>query len=85
MLIRSIDLNYTTTADKSRRFLLLSKKPFLDLLWNKVSNKEALIMTLEGHTADVSSVAISSDNSKIVSGSDDKTIKVWNLDKGKYY
>jgi hypothetical protein len=30
MLIRSFDLNYTTIIDKSRRFLSLSKKPFLE-------------------------------------------------------
>jgi WD40 repeat protein len=79
MLIRSLDLNYTTIVDKSRRFLSRSKKPFLDLLWSKVRNKEALIMTLEGHSSFVYSVAISSDNSKIVSGSRDNTINVWDL------
>jgi hypothetical protein len=40
MLIRSLDLNYTTILDESRKFLSLSKKPFLDLLWAKVRNKE---------------------------------------------
>jgi len=64
-------------------FLSLSKKPFLDLLWAKVRNKQALIMTLEGHTYTVDSIAISSDNSKIVSGSEDKTIKVWDLNTGR--
>jgi hypothetical protein len=49
MLIRSLDLSYTTLVDKSRTLLSLSKKSFLDLLWSKVRNKEALIMTLEGH------------------------------------
>jgi WD40 repeat protein len=33
----------------------------------------------------VASVAITSDNSKIVSGSWDKTIKVWDLHEEKYY
>jgi WD40 repeat protein len=79
--IRSIYLNYTTIGEKSRRFLELSKAPCLVLLWAKVHSKEALIMTLEGHSDHVNSVAISTDNSKIVSGSawKDNTIKVWDL------
>ena len=44
-------------------------------------NTGTLLNTLKGYS-DVSSVAISSDNSKIVSGSDDKTIKVWDLNTG---
>ena len=95
MFIRSLDLNYRTLVDKSRRYLSLSKKPFLDLLWSKVRNKEALIMTLEDKKSNhvhsvaishhVNTVGISPDNSKIVSGSSDwdKTIKVWDLHTGK--
>lgn len=48
-------------------------------------NTGKLLNTLEGHSSYIDSVAITSDNSKIVSGSDDKTIKVWDLDQGKYY
>jgi WD40 repeat protein len=40
-------------------------------------------MSLEGHTDLVSSVVISPDNSKIVFGSWDKTIKFWNRDNIK--
>ena len=43
-----------------------------------VSNK--LINTLEGHTDWIYSVAISPDNTKIVSGSLDRSIRVWNLE-----
>jgi WD40 repeat protein len=43
-----------------------------------------LINPLEGHSGVVHSVAISPDNSKIVSGSGswDETIKVWDLNTG---
>ena len=34
---------------------------------------------LEGHTSYVNSVAITSDNKYIISGSDDNTIRIWNL------
>jgi WD40 repeat protein len=35
--------------------------------------------TIEGHSLIVTSVAITSDNNKIVSGSGDNTIKVWDM------
>jgi WD40 repeat protein len=46
-------------------------------------NTGRLLKTLKGHSSRVNSVAISSDNSKIVSGSYDKTIKVWDLNTGR--
>ena len=36
--------------------------------------------TLRGHTGSITSVAISSNNEKIISGSWDKTIKIWNIE-----
>ena len=39
--------------------------------------------TIKGHSGWVNSVAMSSDGQTIVSGSDDHTIKVWNLDTGE--
>ena len=38
---------------------------------------------LSGHTEAVSSVCFSADSSKVVSGSDDKTVKIWNADSGE--
>ena len=40
------------------------------------------IATLSGHTDWIKSVAISPDGSKIVTGSDDKTAKIWNVADG---
>ena len=34
---------------------------------------------LEGHTSSITSITITSDNKYIISGSDDKTIRIWNL------
>ena len=42
----------------------------------------ACLMTLQGHTRYVTSVAISADGRTIVSGSGDKTIKVWDTESG---
>jgi WD40 repeat protein len=46
-------------------------------------NTGKLLNTLKGHTNIVSSLAVTSDNSKIVSGSTYGTIKVWELNTGK--
>ena len=42
------------------------------------------LRTLEGHSSDVNSVAISSDCKTIVSCSDDHHIKVWDIETGRY-
>ena len=44
----------------------------------------SLAQTLTGHSNTVDSVAISADNSTIVSGSRDNTIKVWDLETGTW-
>ena len=50
-------------------------------VWN-VDTGECIV-TLEGHTSSVYSVAFNHDGTKIVSGSSDKTIRVWNVDTGE--
>ena len=45
-------------------------------------NKDESPLTLEGHTGCVNSVAYSPDGTKIISGSWDKTIKIWNANYG---
>ena len=46
-------------------------------------DKVVCLKTLEGHSWDVSSVAYSPDGTKIVSGSGDKTIKIWDANTGQ--
>mgnify|MGYP002525352262 CR=1 FL=1 len=36
-------------------------------------------LTVEGHSGDVTSVSFSPDGKRIVSGSDDNTVKVWDI------
>ena len=38
---------------------------------------------LSGHAKEVRSVGFSADGSKVVSGSDDNTVKIWNADSGE--
>ncbi|MCE9534160.1 MAG: WD40 repeat domain-containing protein [Planctomycetes bacterium] len=50
-------------------------------IWTADDGK--LVHTLKGHTAAVNSVSIREDSKALVSGSDDRSIRVWDLDKGK--
>jgi len=43
----------------------------------------ALLRTLEGHTGSVSSVSITPDGRRAISGSSDKTLRLWDLDCGE--
>ncbi len=45
--------------------------------WERESGKQ--IQELKGHNSSVNSIAISSDNKFIVSGSYDTTIRVWDM------
>jgi hypothetical protein len=76
-------------------FALVGDKPsvtYVEGLLNAIANLKAqrkqesnycLSYTLTGHSDKITSVAISSDGLTVVSGSADKTIKVWNLYTGK--
>ena len=50
---------------------------------NPVFTNISLDKTLVGHSGSVWSVALSSDGQTLVSGSEDKTIKIWNLNTGQ--
>ena len=41
------------------------------------------LRTLEGHTGEVNSVALSADGSRVVSGSSDKTVRLWDTATGE--
>jgi WD40 repeat protein len=46
-------------------------------------NWDAYLITLEGHSGYVNSVVFSYDSKKLASGSDDKTIRIWDAETGE--
>jgi DNA-binding helix-hairpin-helix protein with protein kinase domain len=59
-----------------------ASNPFIPPVTPRVATAN-LVNTLTGHSSSVESVAISRDGSTLVSGSDDHTIKIWNLETGE--
>ena len=55
----------------------LSTKPVVEADWN------ACLQTLEGHSGSVRSVTFSPDGQRLASGSDDKTVKIWDTASGE--
>jgi len=68
--------------------LLKSLKSFKSMAWLRPMTQSLIspggpaLRTLSGHTGGVTGVAVSADGRQVISGSDDKTLKVWDLESG---
>jgi len=69
-----------TSIDVEADSLLASSCDMATRVWNL--NNQRLNLTLTGHSAKVNSAKFVGDNKKIVSGSADRTVKLWDVVKG---
>ena len=72
--------------DAARGLLPQCGAPLLLRRWPKEANwnpKPAMLRTLEGHGNVVTSVSVTPDGRRAVSGSGDKTLRVWDLESGQ--
>ena len=70
----------------SKELLHSLKVPHVLRRWNKndiYNPKNALLQTLEGHSDFVQSVSITPDGRRAVSGSVDKTVRLWDIESGE--
>jgi WD40 repeat protein len=68
-------VRWSKLVDEGGRYVV--KEPGCIKLWNTASGKEQA--TLEGHAADVCSVAFSPDGKALASGDKEGTVKLWNV------
>ncbi|ONI88740.1 hypothetical protein ALI22I_17250 [Saccharothrix sp. ALI-22-I] len=64
------------------RYLDQEQFPHLRTLW-ATRGSDQLIHTLSGHTAPAGAVAVTPDGSRVITGSDDGTARVWDLTTGR--
>lgn len=58
--------------------------PWLCLLTSSFTPPNGhLLRTIIGHTNSVNSIAVTADSKLVISGSDDNTVRIWNLETGE--
>lgn len=59
-----------------------TERPWLKLL-NKPLKRPACLVTIEGHSAEITALAITPDLSRVISASDDRTVRLWDGPSGR--
>ncbi len=72
-----------TAEDLQSRITLPAETMFLRVRHAASRESDVLERTLDGHTGWVRACAITADGSRVVSASDDHTLRVWDLDAGR--
>ncbi|KAL7933498.1 WD40-repeat-containing domain protein [Trichoderma chlorosporum] len=80
--IYSSALAFSPLQSLVRKTFCQEKPPWIQNITSVEENWSPCLQTLEGHAGSVNSVAFSADHQHIVSGSTDKTIKIWDIATG---
>ena len=79
----SSGLAFSPTQSVFRRSFGSQSSAGIDIKTQLPSEWSACIQTLEGHSGEVWSVVFSPNRSRVASGSDDKTVRVWDVQTGQ--
>ena len=80
---RTIKNGLTKIASNAENYLLDLNKPFLKLVWSTEKDSSSLKRIFSGHHGGVYSIAITPDGKLAVSGSSDKTVRIWDIQTGE--
>jgi WD40 repeat protein len=81
-LFRALTLGETHLAENADRRITELAHPALILRWRTLSESPALVQILSGHQHAVNAVVVSPDGRRVVSGSLDRTVAVWDVETG---
>ena len=82
VLFRAVTFGMASLAETAEHRLGQLARPCLLLRWRTLNESPALVRLLTGHRYGVTSVAVSPDGRRVVSGSYDDTVAVWDLESG---
>lgn len=80
---RCFEMGWDKPVRQAEALLQARRLPYLRELRRLSNEHPALVRTLAGHTRGVRAVAITPDGQRLASGSDDKTVKIWDLASGR--
>jgi WD40 repeat protein len=82
---RLFEMDSRDLCEQITQRLFAKELPFLRRRFSSSMKQSVLLRTLYGHSAYVLGVAITRDGRQIISGSADKTIRIWDLESGTLF
>jgi WD40 repeat protein len=80
---RAVLLSINPLESSAERSLTVLGRPHFRLLWTASRESPQLVRTLTGHGDWISAVGVTSDGRRALSGSEDRTFRLWDLQTGQ--